>query len=64
MKKEWNIRDYGAICSDRLQTEKIQKAIDDCWLAGGGRVRIPKREFGKWMIHRMLKQEETADGID
>ena len=39
--KEWNIRDYGAICSDRLQTEKIQKAIDDCFLAGGGRVVVP-----------------------
>ncbi|MBR2081056.1 MAG: right-handed parallel beta-helix repeat-containing protein [Oscillospiraceae bacterium] len=39
--REWNIRDYGAVCSDRLQTEKIQKAIDDCILAGGGRVRIP-----------------------
>ena len=37
----WNILDYGACFSDRLQTEKIQKAIDDCWLAGGGRVVVP-----------------------
>ena len=39
--KTWNIRDYGACFSDRLQTEKIQKAIDDCFLAGGGRVVVP-----------------------
>ncbi len=39
--REWNVCDYGAVCSDRLQTEKIQKAIDDCFLAGGGRVRVP-----------------------
>lgn len=39
--KIWNIRDYGACTSDRLQTEKIQKAIDDCYLAGGGRVVVP-----------------------
>ena len=37
----WNILDYGACFSDRLQTEKIQKAIDDCFLAGGGRVVVP-----------------------
>ena len=39
--KTWNILDYGACYSDQLQTEKIQKAIDDCFLAGGGRVVIP-----------------------
>ncbi len=39
--KIYDIRDYGACFSDQLQTEKIQKAIDDCFLAGGGRVLIP-----------------------
>ena len=39
--KIFNIQDYGACFSDKLQTEKIQKAIDDCFLAGGGRVVIP-----------------------
>ena len=39
--KVWNICDYGACFSDQLQTGKIQKAIDDCFLAGGGRVLIP-----------------------
>ncbi len=39
--KTWNIADYGAHFSDRPQTEKIQKAIDDCHLAGGGRVVVP-----------------------
>ena len=40
--KMFNIADYGAVFCDRLQTEKIQKAIDDCFLAGGGRVVIPR----------------------
>lgn len=39
--KTFNITDYGAKFCDRLQTEAIQKAIDDCFLAGGGRVLIP-----------------------
>ena len=39
--KVFNIRDYGAKTCDRLQTENIQKAIDDCFLAGGGRVLVP-----------------------
>ncbi len=37
----FNITDYGAKICDRLQTNAIQKAIDDCFLAGGGRVVIP-----------------------
>ena len=37
-----NILDYGAKQSDLLQTDAIQKAIDDCFLAGGGTVTIPK----------------------
>lgn len=39
--KIFNIRDYGARICDLLQTDIIQKAIDDCFLAGGGRVVIP-----------------------
>ena len=39
--KIFNIRDYGAVFSDQLQTKAIQNAIDDCFLAGGGRVVIP-----------------------
>ena len=39
--KIFNIRNYGAKTCDRLQTENIQKAIDDCFLSGGGRVVIP-----------------------
>ena len=37
----FNITDYGAVSSDQLQTEKIQAAIDACFLAGGGEVVIP-----------------------
>jgi hypothetical protein len=36
-----NICDYGARVCDSLQTTAIQAAIDDCFLAGGGRVVIP-----------------------
>lgn len=39
--KVYNICDYGAKICDRLQTKAIQSAIDDCFLAGGGRVLIP-----------------------
>ena len=39
--KTFNIVDYGAKFCDKLQTEAIQKAIDECFLAGGGRVVIP-----------------------
>ena len=39
--KIFNVRDYGAKTCDRLQTEAIQKAIDECFLSGGGRVVIP-----------------------
>ena len=37
----FNIVDYGARYSDVPQTKSIQKAIDDCFLAGGGKVLIP-----------------------
>jgi hypothetical protein len=37
----WNIVDFGAISSDSLQTKAIQQAIDACFLAGGGNVRVP-----------------------
>lgn len=39
--REFNIEDFGAVCSDVLQTAAIQSAIDACFLAGGGRVVVP-----------------------
>ena len=42
---DYRITDYGAVVSDALQTEAIQKAIDTCFLAGGGRVIIPAGIF-------------------
>ena len=39
--KIFNILDYGARFCDEMQTKAIQNAIDDCFLAGGGRVVIP-----------------------
>lgn len=40
-----DITKYGAEVADSLQTEKIQKAIDDCFLNGGGEVIIPCGTF-------------------
>ena len=41
-----NIFDYGAISDGMtLCTNEIQKAIDDCSVAGGGRVTIPAGNF-------------------
>ena len=45
MIKEYLITDFGARSCDALQTEKIQAALDACFLAGGGRVVIPKGIF-------------------
>ena len=39
--KTVNVSDFGAKVCDALQTKSIQAAIDDCFLAGGGRVVIP-----------------------
>ena len=41
----YNIADFGARVSDSYQTEAIQKAIDTCFLNGGGRVVIPEGIF-------------------
>jgi polygalacturonase len=42
--KDYNILDFGAK-EDRLSTEAIQKAIDECSAAGGGRVIVPAGTF-------------------
>lgn len=39
------ITDYGAGRNRLLSTKAIQKAIDDCFLAGGGTVTVPKGEY-------------------
>lgn len=41
----YNILDYGALTDGSLCTDKIQKAIDDCFLNGGGEVQIPAGSF-------------------
>lgn len=38
----WNVADFGAREADTLQTEAIQRAIDACFSAGGGEVRVPE----------------------
>lgn len=42
---EINIRDLGAKENSELQTQIIQEAIDKVFLAGGGKVIIPKGRF-------------------
>ena len=39
---KFNIKDYGAVAGGELCTKQIQKAIDDCFLNGGGEVIIPR----------------------
>ncbi len=43
----FTISDYGAIADGALCTAAIQRAIDACFLAGGGEVVIPK---GKYLV--------------
>lgn len=40
-----NIKDLGAVQSQTPQTEIIQKAIDECFLNGGGEVVIPEGRY-------------------
>ena len=39
------ITDFGAAANGRLMTDKIQAAIDTCFLDGGGTVVVPEGEF-------------------
>ena len=41
----YNIVDYGAISNGALCTKQIQRAIDDCFLNGGGEVVIPEGTY-------------------
>jgi hypothetical protein len=41
---EYNILDYGAV-RDKLSTTAIQKAIDNCYIHGGGTVIVPEGVF-------------------
>lgn len=39
--KVWDVTDFGAREGDALQTAALQRAIDACFTAGGGEVRVP-----------------------
>jgi len=41
----YNILDYGAVSDGGLATETIQKAIDACFLGGGGTVLVPEGNY-------------------
>ena len=43
--RKYNISDFGAVCDENLQTEKIQAAIDKCFSDGGGVVVVPNGEY-------------------
>jgi len=45
MPNQYIITDYGAVSNGALCTEHIQKAIDNCFLNGGGEVVIPTGVF-------------------
>ncbi|MDP4133081.1 MAG: glycosyl hydrolase family 28 protein [Bacillota bacterium] len=40
-----SITDFGAKCDGTVQTDKIQSAIDYCYLQGGGEVMVPEGIF-------------------
>ena len=42
---KFSILDYGAAANAQLQTEKIQAAIDACFLVGGGEVIVPAGRY-------------------
>lgn len=42
---QFNIEEYGAVSGGGLCTAQIQKAIDECFLQGGGEVVIPEGRF-------------------
>jgi len=45
-KNIYNIFDFGAVSDvEKLQTAKIQAAIDECFLSGGGEVVIPEGDY-------------------
>ncbi len=61
-----DIRDYGAVGDGKaLNTEKIQKAIDDCSAAGGGRVVISGGKYmtGTICLKQNVELHLEADGV-
>ena len=41
----YNVIDYSAVAGGGVCTAQIQRAIDDCFLSGGGEVAIPEGVF-------------------
>ena len=60
--KEYKITDFGALSCDRLQTKEIQKAIDTCFLNGGGKVIVPKGIFLTGGIATTFKHNSVFRG--
>ncbi|RYY25493.1 MAG: glycoside hydrolase family 28 protein, partial [Sphingobacteriaceae bacterium] len=50
--KTYNIVDFGAVSDAKtINTKAIQKAIDACSLAGGGKVYVPPGTFFTGTFH-------------
>ena len=43
--KTYCITDFGALSNGEIMTDKIQAAIDACFLDGGGTVVVPQGDF-------------------
>lgn len=57
-KKLFSVLEYGAIANkDTIQTEFFQKALDECFLAGGGEVVVPE---GKYIIGDIRIRSNTT----
>ena len=66
---DYNITKYGAVSdTTRLSTKAVQRAIDACSAAGGGRVIVPTGSykigsiFLKSNVHLYLEQGATLYG--
>lgn len=67
--RTFDISDYGAVSdTTRLSTDALQKAIDECSQAGGGRVVVPSGNFKigsiqlKSNVHLYLEEGATIYG--
>lgn len=58
----YNVRDYGAISDTTvLSTQAIQRAIDDCYKAGGGTVWIPA---GNYLCTELILKDNITFHLD
>ncbi len=59
--REFSLADYGAKPDGELVTEAMERALDACAAAGGGRVRIPA---GRWVSGAFRLKSNVAICLD